>query len=122
MNVKKSVLILAPDDATGRLSRVLAQSEWTVHTAMNAQAVAKNVVKQVTVILAPVEQYSEVSAMARRVGAKAKIVATVPFSDPFGEDVAADAGAFSVLHRPFAPNEVLEVLGFATALVAMAGV
>ena len=126
--MKKAVLILAPDlvpgltpnDAIGRLSRALAQSEWTVHTASDMRDIPRRIAQQVTAILAPVEQYSEVAALARAIGAKAKIVATVPFSDPFGEDKATGAGAFSVLHRPFAINEVLEVLGFASAPLALA--
>jgi hypothetical protein len=84
-----------------------------VHTASSVQEISTRVARQVTAILAPLEQFSEVSAMARTMGAKAKIVATVTFSDRSGEDAAA--GAYSVLHRPLASNEVLEVLGFASA-------
>ena len=111
--MKRAVLILSPDDATGRLCQALQQSQWTVHTAASMREVPKRLAQQVTAILAPMEQYGEVSALARKVGAEAKIVATMPFSDRSGEE--ATAGAFSILRRPLAPSEVLEVLGFASS-------
>lgn len=111
----QSVLILAPDDTIGRLTRALAQGQWSVHTAANVRDVRSRVAKNVTAILAPLDQYREATEMVARIGSKAKVVATVPFSDPSGEDRAAGAGAFSVLRRPFAPNEVLQVLAFASS-------
>ncbi len=114
---KKSVLLVEPDESERfAMIRAFLASDWLLVTARNQdEALQELRERSFLVVITGLEQAEEIRRVVDEHNLGCKVVVAVRFSDETGAGSTLPTWAYSVLRKPFAQHEVLQVLGFAWA-------
>jgi hypothetical protein len=126
-NAERTVLIVDPEmNEFHRLTEAFLGSPWDLVPVDGPQQAERLLRRgRYLAVISSLAHCEEIRTIADRAGSKVRIVAAVGFGEELGPSGGIPSWPFAVLRKPYAPNEVRQILNFAWAAwrhTAMLGV